>query len=119
MPEAFDTGLDLLVEKPLADDRSGEVFGVTSAAGPLDRTPDERFRSEVPWRLHDVVGAVGFDTVDSERSDAPRPRSRPGDPGVTGPADVRRVPTGLRWLRDRPLPSVYSVSRAELPEVNK
>lgn len=51
-------------------DRSGELLGAISVSAPLDRMPDERFRSEIPSRLHNVVGVVEFNTTYSEWSDA-------------------------------------------------
>jgi len=51
-------------------DRSGELLGAISVSGPVDRMPDERFRSEVPSRLRNVVGVVEFNTTYSEWSDA-------------------------------------------------
>jgi len=51
-------------------DRSGELLGAISVSGPVERMPDERFRSEVPSRLRNVVGVVEFNTTYSEWSDA-------------------------------------------------
>ncbi|ELZ26900.1 transcriptional regulator, IclR family protein [Halosimplex carlsbadense 2-9-1] len=51
-------------------DRSGELLGAISVSAPLDRMPDDRFRSEIPSRLRNVVGVVEFNTTYSEWSDA-------------------------------------------------
>ncbi|MFC7195890.1 IclR family transcriptional regulator [Halosimplex aquaticum] len=51
-------------------DRSGELLGAISVSGPADRLTDERFRSEIPSRLRNVVGVVEFNTTYSEWSDA-------------------------------------------------
>ncbi|WP_459194782.1 IclR family transcriptional regulator [Halosimplex sp. J119] len=51
-------------------DRSGELLGAISVSGPAGRLTDERFRSEIPSRLRNVVGVVEFNTTYSEWSDA-------------------------------------------------
>jgi len=51
-------------------DREGELLGAISVSGPSDRIDDERFRSEIPSRLRNVVGVVEFNTTYSEWSDA-------------------------------------------------
>lgn len=51
-------------------DREGELLGAISVSGPSERLDDERFRSEIPSRLRNVVGVVEFNTTYSEWSDA-------------------------------------------------
>ncbi|WP_123538646.1 IclR family transcriptional regulator [Halosimplex salinum] len=51
-------------------DRSGELLGAISVSGPSDRLTGERFRSEIPSRIRNVVGVVEFNTTYSEWSDA-------------------------------------------------
>lgn len=50
-------------------DRSGTLLGAISVSGPTERMDDERFRSEVPSRIRNVVGVVEFNTTYSEWSD--------------------------------------------------
>lgn len=51
-------------------DPSGELLGAISVSGPTERLADERFRSTVPSRIHNVVGVVEYNTTYSEWSDA-------------------------------------------------
>ncbi|MFB6139104.1 MAG: IclR family transcriptional regulator [Halosimplex sp.] len=50
-------------------DRSGDLLGAISVSGPADRLTDERFRSEIPSRLRNVVGVVEFTSTYSEWAD--------------------------------------------------
>ncbi|RDI70188.1 IclR family transcriptional regulator [Halopelagius longus] len=49
---------------------TGELLGALSVSGPTERIDDDRFRTDIPNRIQNVVGVVEINTTYSEWTDA-------------------------------------------------